>query len=91
MGVRWYRTVVLICISLVTNGGEQFFPRLQAHLYICFVNEIGLLNVGSFHSLFIQIFLCPLFCLCFLWDPHSKYVGTLIWSSLLFAERNQVA
>lgn len=69
MGVRWYRTVLLICISLMTNGGEQFFPRLQAHLYICFVNEIGLLNVGSFHPLFIQIFLLPPFLALFPLGP----------------------
>ena len=32
--MKWYFTVVLICISIMTNDAEHFFHVLVGHLYI---------------------------------------------------------
>ena len=40
VGVRYYLTVILTCISLINNDGEHFFHMLVGHLYI-FLGEMS--------------------------------------------------
>ena len=57
-GMNWYRTVVLICIYLMTNDGEQgSFHVLMGHSFIFF----GELPVGIFYPFLEQRFLSVLF------------------------------
>lgn len=51
MGVRWYLTVVSMCIFLTISHTERLFKCLSAHLFI-FFGEVSVQILCPFFSLF---------------------------------------